>query len=154
LDFGTLTHVIHFAATPNANGTLQANANGLTLAYSNDLISRAHAAGRKVLICIGGGGTQTGFPVAASPTNRTTFISNIINRMTSRGYDGVDIDWEPVPTTDAASFTNLIIGLRTALNGLPQPKLLTVAAGAYPPFGDPPSAHYQMYAALQSQLDQ
>lgn len=154
LDFGTLTHVIHFAVTPNSNGTLQTNANSLTLAYSTDLISRAHAANRKVLICVGGGGTQAGFQGAASAANRTAFINNIINLMTSRGYDGVDIDWEPVPTTDAASFTNLIIGLRSALNGLPQPKLLTVAAGAYPPFGDSPTAHYLMFAALQSQLDQ
>jgi len=154
LDFGVLTHVIHFAATPNANGTLNSSAHGLTAAYSADLISRAHAAGRKVLICVGGGGTQAGFQGAASSGNRSTFINNITNLMASRGYDGVDIDWEPVPTSDAASFTNLIIGLRTALNGFPQPKLLTVAAGAYPPFGDSPTAHYLMYAALQSQLDQ
>ena len=154
LDFGVLTHVIHFAATPNANGTLNSSANGLTYDYSADLISRAHAAGRKVLICVGGGGTQAGFQGAASSGNRATFINNIINLMASRGYDGVDVDWEPVPTSDAASFTNLIIGLRTALNGFPQPKLLTVAAGAYPPYGDPPSAHYLMFAALQSQLDQ
>jgi chitinase len=154
LDFATLTHVIHFAATPNANGTLDSNANGLTPAYSADLISRAHTAGRKVLICVGGGGTQAGFQGAASPANRATFINNIITLMTSRGYDGVDIDWEPVPTSDASSFTNLITGLRSALNGLPQPKLLTVAAGAYPPYGDPPTAHYAMFAALQSQFDQ
>ena len=154
LDFNTVTHVIHFAATPNSDGTLDSNANGLTAAFSADLISRTHAAGRKVLICVGGGGTQAGFQGSASSGNRTKFINNIVNLMESRGYDGVDIDWEPVPTTDAAAFTNLIYGLRTALNGFPQPKLLTVAAGAYPPYGDAPTAQYQMYAALQGQLDQ
>jgi chitinase len=154
LDFAVLTHVIHFAATPNANGTLNSSANGLTLAYSADLISQAHAAGRKVLICVGGGGTQAGFQGAASSGNRAAFINNVVNLMSSRGYDGVDIDWEPVPTTDAESFTNLIYGLRAALNGFPQPKLLTVAAAAYPPYGDSPTAHYQMFAALQGQFDQ
>src|SRR6185369_15286093 len=73
LDFGVLTHVIHFAATPNANGTLNSSANGLTSADSADLISRTHTAGRKVLICVGGGGTQAGFQGAAGGGNRTTF---------------------------------------------------------------------------------
>jgi len=133
---------------------LDSTANDLTPGYSADLISRAHAAGCKVLICVGGGGTQAGFEGAASSGNRAAFINNITNLMASRGYDGVDIDWEPLPTSDAASFTNLIDGLRVALNGFPQPKLLTVAAGAHPPYGDPPTAHYAMFAALQSQLDQ
>jgi len=32
--------------------------------------------------------------------------------------------------------------------------LLTVAAGAYPPYGDPPTVEYTMFAALQNQFDQ
>lgn len=51
-------------------------------------------------------------------------------------------------------FTNLVNGLRSALNGFPQHKLITAAAGAYPPFGDPATAQYVMYASLQYQFDQ
>jgi len=154
IDFTTITHVIHFAATPNASGTLATNANNLTLAKSLDVVARAHTAGRKVLICIGGGGAQAGFQGAASGPKLAGFINNITNFMAIRGYDGVDIDWEPLPTTDAQSFTNLIKGLRIALNGFSQPKMLTAAVGAYPPYGDSPTAQYVMYAALQSQIDQ
>src|SRR6267378_3422021 len=154
IDFTTITHVMHFAVTPNANGGLDTNANGLTVAKSLDIVSQAHTAGRKVLICIGGGGAQAGFQGAASGANLATFINTITNFMAIRGYDGVDIDWEPLPTTDAQPFSNLIQGLRTALNGFSQPKLLTAAAGAYPPYGDSPTAQYVMYAALQSQFDQ
>lgn len=154
LEFAALTHVIHFAATPNGDGTLNVSANGLTAARSADLIARAHQAGRQVLLCVGGAGTQAGFQGAASPGNRTGFINNILSLITSRGYDGVDIDWEPLPVGDASSFTNLIRELRGALNGLTGPTLLTVAAGAYPPYGDPPGAHYAMYASLQDALDQ
>src|SRR3954463_10375795 len=69
LDFTAITHIIHFAATPMADGTLSTNANGLTLAKSTDVVSRTHTAGRKALICIGGGGSQAGFQGAASPAN-------------------------------------------------------------------------------------
>ena len=154
IDFTTITHVMHFAVTPNASGGLDTNANGLTVAKSLDIVSQAHIAGRKVLICIGGGGAQAGFQGAASGANLATFINTITNFMAIRGYDGVDIDWEPLPTTDAQPFSNLIQGLRSALNGFSQPKLLTAAAGAYPPYGDSPTAQYVMYAALQSQFDQ
>jgi GH18 family chitinase len=47
-----------------------------------------------------------------------------------------------------------VTGLRSALGGFSQPKLLTAAVGAYPPYGDPPKAEYQLFAALQSQFDQ
>jgi chitinase len=74
--------------------------------------------------------------------------------MATRGYDGVDIDWEPLPASDTQQYTNLVNGLWSALSLFPQHKLLTVAAGAYPPYGDPPTAEYVMFAALQSKLDQ
>lgn len=154
IDFETITHVIHFAATPHADGSLDWNSHGLTSAKSADLISQAHAAGRRVLICIGGAGSQAGFRGAASAPHLGAFINGITNLMATRGYDGVDIDWEPLPETDASSFTDLIDGLRRALDGFPEPRLLTAAVGAYPPYGDSPAAHYGMYAGLQDQFDQ
>jgi len=154
VDFTAVSHVIHFSVVPNSNGTLNSNINVLPVANSTDVVTRAHAAGRKVLISVGGGGSQSGFQGATTAANRPTFITNLVNFMTARGYDGIDLDWEPLPSTDFAQWTNLVNSLRSALNGFSPPKLLTVAAGAYPPYGDSPTAHYLMYAALQSQFDQ
>ena len=154
IDFTTLTHVIHFSVVPNSDGTLDSSANSITTANSADVVSRAHAAGRKVLICVGGAGTESLFQGATSVANLPVFINNLTNFMATRGYDGVDIDWEPLPSTDAQQFTNLVTGLRFALNGFSQHKLLTAAAGAYPPFGDSATAEYLMFAMLQSQFDQ
>lgn len=154
IDFTTLTHVIHFSVVPNANGTLNTSANDLSAASSSNVVLRAHAAGRKVLICVGGAGSQSLFQGATGIANLPAFINNLANFVATRGYDGVDIDWEPLPTTDAQQFTNLVIGLRSALDGFSQQKLLTAAVGAYPPYGDSPTAQYVMYAALQSQFDQ
>jgi chitinase len=154
IDFTALTHIIHFSVVPNSNGTLNSSDNGITTANSADIVSRAHAAGVKVLICVGGADSESDFQAAASVANLPTFINNLTNFMATRGYDGVDIDWEPLPASDAQLYTNLVNGLRSALNGFSQHELLTVAAGAYPPYGDPPTAEYTMFAALQSQFDQ
>ena len=154
IDFATLTHIIHFSLVPKSDGTVNSNANSLTVANSVDLITRAHAAGTKVLVCVGGANSETLFQSATSPGNLPTFIMSLTNFMGARGYDGVDIDWEPLPTTDAQQYTNFVNGLRTALNGFPQHKLLTAAVGAYPPFGDPATSEYVMFASLQNQFDQ
>ena len=154
IDFNTLTHVIHFSVGPNSNGTLDSSANSITTGNSADVVSRAHAAGKKVLICVGGSETESEFQGATSIANLPAFINNLTNFMASRGYDGVDIDWEPLPSAEAQQYTNLVTGLRSALNGFPQHKLLTAAVGAYPPYGDSLTAEYVMFAALQSQFDQ
>jgi len=154
IDFTAITHVIHFSVVPNSDGTLNSSDNYITTANSSDLVSRAHAAGVKALICVGGGGTESLFQAATSTTNLATFISSLTNFMSTRGYDGIDIDWEPLPASDAQQYTNLVIGLRSALDEFSQPELLTAAAGAYPPYGDPPNADYLMFASLQNKFDQ
>jgi chitinase len=154
IDFTALTHIIHFSVVPNSDGTLDSSANGLTAANSADIVTHSHAAGVKVIVCVGGSESESMFQAATSADNLPAFISNITNFVAVRGYDGVDLDWEPLPSSDAEQFTNLVVGLRAALDGLPQPKLLTAAVGTYPPYGDSATAEYQMFAALQGQFDQ
>jgi chitinase len=154
IDLTALTHVIHFSVIPNPDGTLNSSANGISVPNSTDIVARAHAAGKPVIICVGGAGSEPDFLPATSNTTLAVFVSSLTNFMASRGYDGVDLDWEPLTAADTGQFTNLVNHLRSALNGFPQHKWLTVAAGAYPPYGDPPTAEYKMYASLQSQFDQ
>ncbi|HWD93334.1 MAG TPA: glycoside hydrolase family 18 protein [Verrucomicrobiae bacterium] len=154
IDFTALTHIIHFSLVPDSSGALNSSDNNISTANSADLISHAHAAGVKVMICVGGASTETAFQGAASAANLSSFINNITNFIAARGYDGVDIDWEPLPATDFQLYTNLINGLRSALDGFPQHKLLTAAAGAYPVYGDPATSEYLMFASVQNQFDQ
>lgn len=144
IDFTALTHLIHFSVIPNANGSLNASANGLTPAYSTAIVSAAHAAGIKVLICVGGGSTETGFQGATSSANLAAFVGNLTNFMATYGYDGIDVDWEPLPASDATAFTNFINALRSALDARTPRPLLTVATASQP----------ALFAALQSQFDQ
>ncbi len=154
IDFKVVTHVIYFSLIPNADGTLNTTGNGITSAGGTSLISAAHAAGRKVIICVGGASSEPGFQGAAGSANRAAFINNLTNFMGVGGYDGIDLDWEPLPASDFNLFTNLVNGLRSAMSAFPSHKLLTVAAAAYPAFGDPPASEALMFASTQKQFDQ
>lgn len=142
VDFSAVSHIIHFALVPNPDGTLDAESNVVTPPNVTDLVKRAHAAGKKVLISIGGANSQFGFQGASDSAHRVTFISNIVDFVSLNGYDGADIDWEPLVSSDVALFTNLVSGLRTALNS---PSLLLTAATASQPV---------MFSSLQDQFDQ
>ncbi len=147
MDFSAVTHIIHFSLVPNSNATLDSSANSISSANSADIVSHAHAAGKKVLICVGGADSQAGFQGATTAANRGTFITNLVNFMSSRGYDGIDIDWEALDPSDANQYTNFVNGLRTALNTI-NPRPLLTAAIASPP--TPPS----LIASVQAQFDQ
>jgi len=154
IDFTVVTHVIHFSLIPNSDGSLDSSGNVLTPAYCSSLVSATHGAGRKAIICVGGASTETGFQGATTTANRAAFINNLTNFMATYGYDGIDVDWEPLPASDFNQFTNFVTALRAALNRFPSSKLLTVAAGAYSEYGDPPASEYVMFSALQKQFDQ
>jgi chitinase len=144
VDFSAMTHVIHFAVVPKSDGTLDSDVNGVTADHSAELLSHAHAAATKVLISVGGAGSAAAFRAACRAESLPKFIINIVTFARSRGYDGVDLDWEPLQAADAAQFSNLVTGLRTALNAHTPRPLLTAAAAAQP----------GLLAGVQNQFDQ
>ena len=115
IDFTALTHIIHFSVIPNSDGTLNSSDNGITSGNSSDIVTRAHAAGKPVIICVGGADSETDFEAATTNATLSVFINNLTNFMATRNYDGVDIDWEPLTDADASLFTNLVYGLRSPL---------------------------------------
>ncbi len=144
VDFTAMSVVAHMSLSLTAYGTLDSVSNSITPINSSSLISAAHAVGTKVIITIGGWATESRFMSSTSSTYFNTFVTNIVNFVKQRGYDGVDIDWEPLTPADTTNFKLLIEALRT---DLPRPQyLLTSTAGE----GEP----YSMFASVQSQLDQ
>src|SRR5580700_7302555 len=67
IDFTTVTHVIHFSVIPESNGSLDSSANSLSPSACSTMVSLAHAAGRKVLVCVGGASTEPDFLTATAP---------------------------------------------------------------------------------------
>ncbi len=144
IDFSAMTQIIHFSLVPNADGTVDAASNSITTTNSSALISAAHAAGVKVIICVGGWNSESNFLSATSSANLSTFVNNLVSFIQTRGYDGIDIDWETLSSSDAAQYSTFITTLRTALNKI-SPRPLFTAATAWQP---------SIFASLYSQFDQ
>lgn len=64
--------------------------------------------------------------------------------MVSRGYDGIDIDWEPIKAADEPRFIAFVTALRAALDNITPRPLLTIAVYSQP----------SVVAAVQQYFDQ
>ncbi|HEU4534615.1 MAG TPA: glycoside hydrolase family 18 protein, partial [Polyangiaceae bacterium] len=119
--YETMTHLAVGAALPRVDGSLDTsfylgNAEGLALV--DDLVARAEAAGTKPILMVGGAGTHDGFVGAASDSNRAAFVANLVTFARAHGFDGLDLDWEPIETADQAPLGALAADLRAAWPGV------------------------------------
>jgi len=105
-----MTHILH--AGINIDGSADGSIDVPDGFVEPLLISKAHNAGVKVFILLGGdaGAFST---VAASDTLRVILVENLWNFAQQYGYDGVDIDWEYPGTADARGYYELMSTLRT-----------------------------------------
>jgi chitinase len=128
IDFSAMTHIIVGRLKPNTDGTVAKDfdiddVNGPAMA--RNVAQRAHAAGRKAILMLGGDGEHEGFVGAASSANRATFVRNLLQAMDDYGYDGLDVDWEPMPRADEAPLLALLKDLRAARPNI----ILTIPVG-------------------------
>lgn len=136
INWNAFTHIAHFTLFPHKDGTLDSNVNvpaSLGGQNSRDAVAAAHAAGVRIVICVGGAGVKDTFTAACSPANIHKFVSNILRFMRAYNYDGVDTDWEE--NYFDAEFTAWHKELKdslNAINALGGPhKSLTIAGGGY-----------------------
>jgi chitinase len=125
IQWNGLTHIIQAFALPNADGTLDLTTWQVS-SHAAALVTAAHANNVKALLSLQGSANFR----SAVENHLATFVTNIMAVVTTYGYDGVDLDWEPFDpaTSDAADMTALAAALRTALGN----KLLTTTASTWP----------------------
>ncbi len=116
VSFAALSELIHFGLVPRADGTLDEAANVIDAARSSAVVAAAHAKNQRATITVGGAASRTAFVGASSSARRAAFVANIVTFAQSRGYDGVDIDWEPLQADDKAAYVALAAELRAALD--------------------------------------
>jgi chitinase len=148
IDFTAVTHIVHFALLPETNGTLNTSVNVITQSGITNLIALAHQAGKKVLICIGG--ESSDFSGVSNSTYLNNLVANLTSFMYTNGYDGVDLDWEPVAASDQTNLTNLIVQLRASLNTITPRPLLTIAM----PDTSPHSLGASILSGVKNDFDQ
>lgn len=160
IDFGAITHLMVSRERPLAGGTLSHDydidaVNGPIWAHS--AVNAAHAAGRKAILMIGGACNLVGgvcsdmnWSDAASPAHRATFVANLLADVDAYGYDGLDLDWEPLDSaSDRASLKALAQALRAARPNL----LLTIPVGWFNPNYMTPDPYWNEIAPLFDRIN-
>lgn len=128
VDFAALTHLMVGRIVPNADGSLNTTFDIDTVngpLWAKQAVAAAHVHGVKAVAMLGGAGEYNGWVGAASPAHRAAFVANLMQAATTYGFDGFDLDWEPLNDTDQPNFIALAQALRAARPGL----ILTVPVG-------------------------
>jgi chitinase len=115
IEWSGLTHIIMGRLKARADGTLITDfdvdpVSGPELAQ--DIARRAHAAGRRAILMLGGERQGVEIRRASAPATRQLFVKNLVKAMTDLGYDGLDLDWEDAVDLDL--FLDLVRDVRAA----------------------------------------
>jgi chitinase len=125
LDLETFTHINHAFAWPNGQGGIEATSG----TFDTSIADHIHNNNRKFLLSLGGWGTADGFVAATSTYElRSVFISNILDKFITYGYDGADIDWEYPQTNEQRNNLSLFIAeLDSVLDEFDPELIITMA---------------------------
>lgn len=151
IDWNAFTHLFYFAISAEADGSLSEIKEYNTFSPSrlNAIVEAAHNNDTAILFSVGGWGNYQEFRSAIMPENRDAFINNLISTMEEWGFDGIDVDMEPIKDdVDVRNYTAFINELHQQLQGKTTPlgirPLLTAATDWKP----------DMFAELSDKFDQ
>jgi len=112
-----ITHFLHFAVFVRASdGSLDLQTNELTPSRMRALVGAAHGAGKQALLVVGGEGAAPGLRIASSPEHLASTLKSVLSLVDRYGYDGIDVDWEPLAPQDADLYSSFIESLRKSLD--------------------------------------
>jgi chitinase len=116
IDYSLYTHLCHAFVLSDGQGKVF----GEGTAPSKELTARAHRANVKVLLSLGGWGSDEAFAALVSkPESEDRYIRAIMEIVDRFDYDGVDIDWEyPDTATEVVGFERLARRFRKLVDEL------------------------------------
>jgi chitinase len=153
LQFDGITHLMVGAVVPQVDASLESSffidaVNGPIWAQA--AVNAAHAAGRRAILMVGGAGAIDGWRGAATPANRAAFVANLLAAVDAYGFDGLDLDWEPIEAIDHAPLLALVQALRAARSRL----FLSMPVGVVNANFSDPADEAAFYTAISPLLDQ
>ncbi len=128
VDWDAMTHVAVGAVVPRGDGTLDTTFfldEELGPTWAAQTVEAAHEHGVRAVLMVGGEDSRDAFAQAAGESERHRLVGNILEVVDRYGFDGVDVDWEPMTPEDGPSVIALGRDLRQARPDLD----LTVALG-------------------------
>ena len=132
---------------PQPNGSLDLLGGNPNVAA--ELIAAAHAHGVLAIASIGGADSQANFQQAMASGTVASFAGNLVALLTTTGYDGIDIDWEPMDKADEPAVIDIASRVRQAVPGA----LLTIPIGAINVNIPPDLSGFAALAAAYDQLN-
>ena len=143
LDYSLVSTLAYFSVGAQSNGTLAKLTSGgaVTTGWGGwnssamtQVINRAHERNVKVVMTVTmmafSGNYSAMTTLLNSDTNRRRLAAEIAGAVKSRNADGVNIDFEPVPTSLRASFTTFVRQMKAELVRQGAGSYLTVATMA------------------------
>jgi chitinase len=146
IEWAGLTHIAMAFYMPQQDGSMTLLGGDAKLA--TDLIAAAHANGVKAVASIGGADSQPGFKLATASGTVATFANNLV-ALLALGYDGIDIDWEPMDKADEPAVIDIANRVRKAKPGT----LLTIPIGEVNVNIPPDLSGFAAIAAVYDQLN-
>jgi Glycosyl hydrolases family 18 len=117
-DITGLSTIAYFSIGVNGDGTLDESGPGWDGFQSQvlaDLITRAHAAGERVVLTVNDFGQSSLDSLTSSPTAPATLSSALIPLLQAKSLDGVNFDFEGEGSGDQTGLTNLITSVAGSL---------------------------------------
>ena len=112
IEWSGLTHIAMAFYMPQADGSLDLL--GGNPALATELVNAARAHGVKAIASIGGADSQPNFQQATASGTMAAFVTHLVALLDTGGYDGIDIDWEPMDTADEPVVIDIANRIRQA----------------------------------------
>jgi Glycosyl hydrolases family 18 len=118
-DVNQITTIAYFSVGVNQDGALEESGPGWggyqSQAFAN-LVTRAHAAGDRVVLTVNNFDQGQLNALTSSPTAPSTLAAALIGAITAKNLDGVNLDLEGEGRGDQAGLTNLVTLVSAALH--------------------------------------
>jgi chitinase len=134
INFRLYTHLCHAFLVADADGNVRKDRN----VPSRDVTTKAHLAGVKVLLSLGGWGWDRQFAsIVSHPEAEERYVKSVLAVVNEFDYDGIDLDWEyPDTEAEVTGFERLVRRFRKQLDEIGaakgRPMIVTMAASANP----------------------
>jgi spore germination protein YaaH len=118
-DVSRISTFAYFSIPVNADGSLMESGPGWSGFQSQDLtnlITRAHAAGDRVVLTVNCFGQDTLNQLTTSPNAPSTLTTALLAAIREKNLDGVNLDFEGTGSGDQAGLTNLVTQVSTGIH--------------------------------------